>query len=156
MALLSGTTPAALQELTRARLVAASTTAGSRVTVGRQEPYTTLADLPALDISCSRSSLRMQLDGQSGLCTPVWQASYQVVVAVRASGATDAAADAAMRALAEEVIDATAGSLSYLGDLPGALSGVEVQSYVGPEDAAVGVSGCVVVLTIDVDGVQYG
>ncbi len=156
MALLSGTTAAAIQELTRARLVAASTSASSRVTVGRQAPYSGTAGLPAIDLSVQRQSMRLQLPGQTGLCTPVWESSFSVVVVGRASGATDALTDAAIRSLTEEIIDALAGNVAYLDALPGPLVGVEVQTFVAAEDAASGLAGVVVTLAVDGDRVQYG
>lgn len=156
MALLSGTTAAAIQELTLARLVAAGTSAGTRVTVGRQEPYAGGAGLPAIDLSVQRQSMRLQLAGQTGLCTPVWDAAYSVVIAGRASGATDALTDAAIRTLTEQIVDALAGDVAYLDALPGPLTGIDTQTFVAVDDAADGIAGVVVTLTVEGDRVQYG
>ncbi len=100
--------------------------------------------------------MRVQLEGQSGLCTPVWAVTYSIIVAGRVAAATDALTDAAIRTLTEEVIDALAGDLAFLAALPGPLTGIDVQTFVAVEDAADGVAGALVTLLVDGDRVQYG
>lgn len=128
-ALLQGTTRAAILSDTKSRLIAASTAAGSSVYVSRSDVLDP-ADLPAITLTMDRETDALQLDGQTGLCTPYLDRSCDLIVGCHVTSSTDATTDTALNTLTEQVRAALLGDMAWVDGVD-QITSVQTDYYVG-------------------------
>lgn len=128
-ALLTGTTRSAILSDTASRIVSASTSAGSRVYVSRSDVLDT-ADLPAVTLTLDRESDAVQIDGQTGLCTPYLDRSCDLIIGCHVTSTTDALVDTALNTLVEDVRAALLGDVAWAAGVY-QIGSVATEYYIG-------------------------
>lgn len=156
--MLAGATRQAVQRAVQAQLIASSTAAGARVTIGRGDP-TMAADLPTIDITIARHSDDVTVDG-IGYASPTMRRTFTISLKVYATGASAELADDACGDLVEEAYEALLADLGWLsaaaGDAGTHYLGARTDYYTGASEAQAYTAAALVALTVAVEQVTYG
>lgn len=152
--LLEGRTRSQIMADARTALIAAATSAGSRVYVSRSDAGHDV-EMPMLAVYCDRESDSVVVQGQTGLCTPELARETELVIVALADGASDALADAAIDGLVEQVRAALLGDTAALPGID-EITPVSVEYRIATGDSAEYAMSARIVMMLRQARVQYG